>query len=122
MPLETIQSSDTEAILSAIKRDGACIVADLLAEDQCDSLLEDFSKHMDDVPWGVDELGYKSDFYGAQTKRLHGLFSKSEHMEGVPTHPVLLNLAEMVLLDEKKSRNFRLSNAGLMVLAENQDV
>jgi ectoine hydroxylase-related dioxygenase (phytanoyl-CoA dioxygenase family) len=120
--LETLHSHEQEAIVTAVARDGACIVADLLDSTQCAALLDDFKQHLTDMPWGVDELGYKSDFYGAQTKRLHGLFSKSKHMEAVLTHPLLLQLANSVLLDEKKSRDFRLSNAELMVLAEHQTV
>lgn len=122
MPLETIPKSNQADMIAAIERDGACIVAGLLSEALCDKLLGDFRNHLDDIPWGVDELGYKSNFYGAQTKRLHGLFSKSQMMEEVLTHPLLLDLAAKVLLDEKKSRDFRLSNAELMVLAEHQDV
>ena len=81
----------------------------------------DFHGHLGDIPWGVDELGYRNDVYGARTKRLHGLFSKSKMMEQVLTHPLLLALAYDVLADGKTSRDFRLSNAELMVLAEHQE-
>ncbi len=120
--LETLKCRQTEQILTAIARDGACIVEDLLPEALCDQLLSDFRPHLSDMPWGIDELGYKSDFYGELTKRLHGLFSKSKAMASVLTHPVLLELAEQVLVDKKTARDFRLSNAELMVLAQHQDV
>lgn len=120
--LEIIKHHQTEQMLAAIARDGACIVEDLLPAELCDQLLADFKPHLSEIPWGVDELGYKSDFYGEQTKRLHGLFSKSPLMATVLTQPVLLELAERVLVNKDKSRDFRLSNAELMVLAEHQDV
>ncbi len=122
MQLQTLPGSDNPAILAALAKDGACIVSDLLTSQQCDELMGDFSEHLDDMSWGIDELGYKNDFYGTKTKRQHGLFSKSSYMEGVLTHPVLLEIAYQFLIDEKKSRDFRLSNAELMVLAEHQGV
>lgn len=122
LKLESLKSTEQDLIIEAINRDGACIVSDLLESEFCDHLLGDFRPHLSDMPWGIDELGYKSDFYGEQTKRLHGLFSKSKHMETVLTHPLLLALAGRVLVDDKKSKDFRLSNAELMVLAEHQDV
>lgn len=119
--LEAFTSNQKESILSAIAKDGACIVTDLLTADLCDRLLADFKPHLSDMPWGVDELGYKSDFYGERTKRLHGLFSKSKGMESVLTHKVLVDLARQVLVDQKQTRDIRLSNTELMVLAEHQD-
>ena len=118
--LAHFQSDEQAAIIAAISRDGACIVEGILSTSDCDDLMADFKPHLTDIPWGEDELGYKSDFYGTKTKRLHGLFSKSKHMEAVLTHERLVSLARTVLVDNHSSRDVRVSNAELMVLAEHQ--
>ena len=122
MQLETLRVDEQAAIVAAVERDGGCIVERLLDPLMCDALMSDFEGHLGDIPWGIDELGYKTNFYGSRTKRLPGLFSKSGYMEDVLTHPVLLGLASKVLVDDKASKDFRLSNAELMVLAEHQEV
>lgn len=117
--LQILSADDESAICDAIQRDGACIVNNLLDADACDALTADFTPHLEAIPWGVDELGYKSDFYGSKTKRLHGLFSKSKHMEQVLTLPLLVNVARKLLSEH--ARDIRLSNTELMVLSQHQD-
>lgn len=118
--LTTCQPDQRKAIVSAIVRDGACIVENLLSEGECDQLVGDFTSHLEALPWGVDELGYKNDFYGSDTKRLHGLFSKSSHMESVLTNACLISVARSILQDNQKARDIRLSNTELMVLNQHQ--
>lgn len=118
--LERYESHQVDRILAAVERDGGCIALNLLDEALCDTLLEDFGRHLDDMPWGVDELGYRNEFYGEQTKRLHGLFSKSSRMAEVLTHPLLLELGRRMFVDTGMSRDVRLSNAELMVLNQGQ--
>tara|TARA_R110002072_G_scaffold1369_4_gene11230 strand:- start:1390 stop:2184 length:795 start_codon:yes stop_codon:yes gene_type:complete len=120
--LKHFQSDDKQGICDAINEDGACIVESLISSDLCDQLVGDFMPFLDALPWGVDELGYKSDFYGSRTKRLHGLFSKSKAMEEILTLPRVLDVAQELLLANNKARDIRLSNTELMVLAEHQDV
>jgi len=107
-------------ICEALSRDGACIVDGLLPTKLCDELSNDFLGDLNKVDWGIDELGYKNEFYGEQTKRLHGLFSRSVHMETVLTHPLLLSIIRQILLADGKAVDIRLSNAELMVLNKNQ--
>lgn len=113
---------DMDEVISAIDRDGACIVTGLLAPAFCERLIADFQVHLDQMPWGEDELGYRDEFYGTQTKRLHGLFSKSPHMVDVLMHPFLLALARKLIVARKTARDIRLSNTELMVLGHNQGV
>ena len=113
---------DVDAMTAAIDRDGACIAMGLLAPAFCDRLMADFQIHLDRMPWGEDELGYRNEFYGTQTKRLHGLFSKSPHMVDVLTHPLLLEIAKRIIVERKTARDIRLSNTELMVLNEHQGV
>jgi ectoine hydroxylase-related dioxygenase (phytanoyl-CoA dioxygenase family) len=116
------QDASTINIISAIKRDGACIVQNLLEDGFCDEINANFSSHLETIPWGDDQLGYRDAFYGQQTKRLHGLFSKSPLMVEVLTNPVLLQVARDLLLADQRARDIRLSNTELMVLGQDQPV
>ncbi len=120
--LKRLHRGDADGILDAVAADGGCIVEDLLPADLCDALLTDFDAHLDDMALGIDELGYRDNFYGAMTKRLHGLFSKSPRMVEVLTHPLLVTLARRLFVDSGMARDIRLSNAELMVLYRDQDV
>jgi ectoine hydroxylase-related dioxygenase (phytanoyl-CoA dioxygenase family) len=120
--LKRFIQDDMDRILAAIAAEGACIVEDLLPEPLCDALLADFDPHLDAMEPGVDELGYRDEFYGTKTKRLHGLFSKSPRMVDVLTHPFLIGLAERLFVDSGFARDVRLSNTELMVLHQDQQV
>lgn len=118
--LEHIQASDTAGLLQAVEAEGACIALNLLPAELCDELVTDFQRHLDQAPWGVDEIGYQDAFYGNQTKRLHGLFSKSSRMVEVLMAPSLVMLANRFLVESGVANDIRLSNAELMVLGANQ--
>lgn len=118
--LQSIDRSDQEAILAALEQDGACIALDVLSNEACDSLLADFSPHLKELNLGVDELGYREEFYGAQTQRLHGLFSKSASTEAVLVQPLMLALCQKILIESGLADDVRLSNAELMVLHQGQ--
>ncbi len=122
MSLQQIEATETETIRAAVARDGACIALNVLPHDLCDALIADFQPHLEDMPWGTDELGYRDEFYGNQTKRLHGLFSKSPNMQTVLTHPLFLTLARQMFVASGISKDIRLSNTELMVLNKDQDV
>jgi ectoine hydroxylase-related dioxygenase (phytanoyl-CoA dioxygenase family) len=119
--LQSFKTVDDQIqIWQAIEHDGACIVEGVLTPQQIDDLVSDFKPYLSDQSWGIDELGYKDEFYGLQTKRLHGLFSKSTQMEEVLLNPVFQNMAKYFLCQEKRSRSVRLSNAELMVIGKDQ--
>ena len=120
--LQQIDATAVEDILNAVASDGACIALNVLPLELCDALMADFRKHLDDISWGIDELGYRDAFYGEQTKRLHGLFSKSARMQEVLTHPLFITLAQRLFVDTRLSNDVRLSNTELMVLNKDQDV
>ena len=120
--LREIDASQVDDIQSAVAEDGACIALNVLPLELCDALIADFQPHLDHMPWGTDELGYRDNFYGQQTKRLHGLFSKSAHMQEVLTHPLFLSLARRMFVEPRISNDIRLSNTELMVLSKDQDV
>ena len=118
--LKHIDAEDTEAVFAAVNEDGACIARNLLDLSLCDALMADFMPHLDLADWGIDEIGYRDDFYGNRTKRLHGLFSKSSRMVEVLLHPLMRNLAQKLLIDSGLAKDVRLSNAELMVLGKGQ--
>lgn len=120
--LKRLTQDDLDRILAAIAGDGACIVEDLLPDSLCDALLADFDPHLAAMEPGIDELGYRDEFYGTKTKRLHGLFSKSPRMVDVLTHPFLTGLAHRLFVDSGLARDVRLSNTELMVLHQDQEV
>lgn len=120
--LKHIEATDTETVLRTVREDGACIALNVLSLELCDTLMSDFQPHLDQLTWGVDDLGYRNEFYGKQTKRLHGLFSKSSSMVDVLTQPLFLSLARKMFVDSGMSRDVRLSNTELMVLNRDQDV
>ncbi len=119
--LQRIDSHDVDAVVAALEADGACIALEVLPVALCDSLLADFSPHLGELAWGVDDLGYRHDFYGTETKRLHGLFSKSPDMVEVLTHPLFLAVGKRMLIDNGLTKELRLSNSELMVLNGGQD-
>ena len=118
--LKKFHHTQVDDILNAVAADGACIALEVLSIDFCDALLADFQPHLDSLSWGTDELGYRDDFYGDKTKRLHGLFSKSPRMLEVLTHPLFTGLAGRMLVDSGVADDYRLSNAELMVLSRDQ--
>ena len=91
-----------------------------MSHELCDQLLADFAASLDVMPWGTDELGYRDNFYGSNTKRLHGLFGRSAHMAHVLTHPTFIELARRQFVHSGMADDIRLSNAELMVLAPGQ--
>lgn len=120
MPLEFVDKQDTAAVMTALSRDGACVIPEYLSDSACDHLMGDFRPHLDGFDWGIDELGYRDDFYGTRTKRLHGLFSKSAHMADVLTHPLMMDVTRRAFVETELAREVRLSNTELMVLGQGQ--
>ena len=118
--LREIPATALDDIQQAVTDDGACIALNALAPELCDELVKDFSGSLDDLNWGVDEIGYRNDFYGNRTKRLHGLFTRSSRMVDVLTHDTFLAIARRMLVDTGIGHDIRLSNAELMVLGEGQ--
>ncbi|MEM7218221.1 MAG: phytanoyl-CoA dioxygenase family protein [Pseudomonadota bacterium] len=109
-----------DEIAQALDTDGACIALGVHDDGLIDALCNDFQPHLDALVWGVDEFNYRDEFYGLQTKRLHGLFERSPHMVDVLTQPLFLTLAERWFIETGIGRDLRLSNAELMALGSGQ--
>lgn len=118
--LAHVEATDVAGIEAALARDGACIALGVLPDGLCQALLDDFAPYLEAMDWGQDDLGYRDEFYGTRTKRLHGLFSRSSRMVDVLTHPLFLALGERLFIATGLAREVRLSNAELMVLNQDQ--
>lgn len=118
--LEQIPADDITAVAAAVERDGACIAHNALSIELCDALLNDFNAALDAMDWGVDDLGYRNEFYGERTKRLHGLFSASPRMVEVLMHPLFTGLARQLFVETGVANDIRLSNTELMALGGGQ--
>ncbi|MEM6708269.1 MAG: phytanoyl-CoA dioxygenase family protein [Pseudomonadota bacterium] len=113
-------SSCHDDIAESLRNDGACIAHGFASRALCDAVLEDLAPALADQAWGVDDLGYRADFYGNRTKRLHGLFRHSTRLLPILLHPLMMHLSTTWFVASGMARSVRLSNAELMVLGEGQ--
>jgi hypothetical protein len=109
------------AVFRAIKKDGACIVEKVFSKRKCNQLLADFQPFLDAMAWGENDADQPDEFYGMQSKRLRGLFSKSSRTAGIVVHPLLLATAEHFLLKDGRAEDIRISCAELMALNNRQE-
>jgi ectoine hydroxylase-related dioxygenase (phytanoyl-CoA dioxygenase family) len=83
---------DSAAFWSARLGDkGYCIVPAILPREAVDELHNDLSVIFDQTPCASGL------FYGAWTKRFHGLLRRSAHMERFVLHPLIIEIVEAVL-------------------------
>lgn len=102
--------------LDALDQDGGVIVSDILESNVIDNLVQDFEPHLDRAKWGDSDSDEPDEFFGLTTKRLHGLISKSHHVEGLVTHPLLHDIARSRLGIGDRAFDFRISTTELMVI------
>jgi hypothetical protein len=101
--------SDLVVLCEQLKQAGYLIIEGL-APELTGAALNQLQPHIDQAPFGHDE------FLGAKTKRLGSLFTKSEAAQALATHPLILALAESVLLEY--ATNFQLNFSGVMHLEQ----
>lgn len=90
--LETLNPDCTvDEIVTAIERDGACIVRDLLSPETLDSLDADLMPLIDQTEPSGDEWA------GRRTKRTGGLVAQSPASRPIVMHPLVLGAANAVL-------------------------
>jgi ectoine hydroxylase-related dioxygenase (phytanoyl-CoA dioxygenase family) len=93
----TIQSLDrsagSEAILAAIRRDGAVILSELISRELADAVAGELRP-------GFDQDGTKSqnDFNGYKTLRISSILARSRQSAELIAHPRILEVADAVLL------------------------
>ena len=92
MPLEHLRltgdaSADAAAVASALERDGAVIVDDVLDADTCERLDVELAPSLAATPWGPD------DFSGRNTRRTGALIARSVTCRDLVMHPLALGTA-----------------------------
>jgi ectoine hydroxylase-related dioxygenase (phytanoyl-CoA dioxygenase family) len=108
-------ASEQETLWRALEQDGAVVVEGLVAPALLDRLCADFQPHLDAVPYcntGPGELS--NEFFGLQTKRLHGLLARSQAFAELIQSPLLLEMAKVQV--GPNARDLRLSTGELMAL------
>ena len=109
-----------DAIWDALERDGGAIVEGFLTESRVERLAADFEPHLAAAPWCNTEAGDRDEFFGLQTKRLHGLLGRSAAFGELVVEPLLLEMADRFL--RPRCRDYRVSTGELMALGGGQDV
>jgi hypothetical protein len=83
--------SKASEIVTAMQRDGACIVRDVLSRDALTRLDADLS------PWIERSQAGADDFTGRLTKRTGALIARCPEVRPVVTHPLILEAANGLL-------------------------
>lgn len=100
MPLTHLPASTTvEAVVDALRRDGAVIVDRLLPSDLLDRMAAELAVSLDETEFGTDE------FNGLHTRRTGALIARSEAARDVVQHPLVLGATKEIL---SHSTNFQL--------------
>ena len=85
--------------------EGWCIIPDLLPLEKVHALHADLDERFEKTPF------CQGDFYGPRTKRFGGLLKRSRHMEAFARHPVILSIADHVLLPHCDNYQINLTQA-----------
>ena len=92
MSLQTLPpDSKASEIVAAMQRDGACIVRDVLSEEQLARLDADL------LPWIERSQPGADGFTGRRTKRTGALIARCPECRPVVTHPLILEAANQFL-------------------------
>lgn len=87
------RSADPATLAASLKRDGYCIIHDLLPESLLAALEDDLEPDFERTPLG------EGDFYGYRTKRFGSLLRRSEHTARLVMDETILGLANIILKD-----------------------
>ena len=104
--------ADADVIGMTIEQDGYAIIDGLISRPQVDELAAQLRPHIDAVQAGG------SSFLGEKTKRLVGLFSKSPAVQQLAIHPLILAVADRVLLPY--CARYQVNYSGVMHLLPGQ--
>lgn len=80
-----------EPWLNALRRDGYCIVPDVVPRELVEALHGDLRDRFARTPF------CDGDFYGRATKRFGALLRRSPHADAFVRHPLILDIAQAVL-------------------------
>ncbi|MDJ0787998.1 MAG: phytanoyl-CoA dioxygenase family protein [Myxococcota bacterium] len=105
---------DPASLAASLERDGGAIVQRFLEPEVVSALAEDYDRELAAVDWCNTKGGLTDTFFGARTKRLHGLLGKSPHFAEAVAHPLLAALCEHFL--RPLAHDFRVSTGELMAI------
>jgi ectoine hydroxylase-related dioxygenase (phytanoyl-CoA dioxygenase family) len=80
-------------VVSALERDGCCIVERFLAPDALSGIRRALLGILEATPTG------RNDFEGYKTQRIYGLFAKTRAFDELAIHPILLGVLDRLLAD-----------------------
>lgn len=94
-----LQKLDVDAhdrIFAALQRDGGVIVERYLDSEKLERVRDALAIAIEGLPWCNTYNAYEDEFFGAKTKRLHGLLQYGPELESCLMHPLPLALAPRV--------------------------
>jgi ectoine hydroxylase-related dioxygenase (phytanoyl-CoA dioxygenase family) len=92
-------STSVQAVVDAIRRDGAVIVDHVVSNDLLDRMADELAASFEETEFGTDE------FNGLHTRRTGALIARSETARRLIQHPLVLGTAKEIL---SHSTNFQL--------------
>jgi ectoine hydroxylase-related dioxygenase (phytanoyl-CoA dioxygenase family) len=84
--------SPAQAWADELQDQGWCIIPGLLPAAKVEALHSDLDERFEKTPF------CEGDFYGPRTKRFGGLLKRSVHAEAFARHPLILEIADRILL------------------------
>ncbi len=84
--------SDTQSVAEAVMRDGYAIVSNAIDAAELEAMRSDLRPHLESAHTGHE------DFMGSRTKRFGALIAKSEAVQTLLMHPMVLAAADKALL------------------------
>ena len=92
--LQTLPAADVEGIHRSLQSDGAVVVDKLFDAATIATIRADVEAALAQVPWcNTADEGYGAEFFGQQTKRLHGVLQYSAPIADCMMHPLTLQTA-----------------------------
>lgn len=89
-------NAQIDEILEVFRRDGACIIADVLSPEEVEQTLEQVMPYVERTQYGAD------DFAGRKTRRTGALVARSESCREIVMDKLILGTAEKFLADFTK--------------------
>lgn len=91
MTIQPSAQSFAKMLQEQLRAYGYCIVSNLIPVSTIRALLDDLEERFAQTPF------CKGEFYGPHTKRFGSLLTRSPHSEQLVRHPLILELAQLVL-------------------------
>lgn len=112
MTLKTfIEGDEISKITATLEKEGYAIIKNLMSPRQLDSIKDELQPHIDKRVGTSDENG---NFLGEKTRRVGGLLARSQTVQELVAHPLMLKIADDVLLPH--CVRYRINYTGTMYM------